>query len=219
MVFNFAAFDQGVQASKDDFRKRRAENAALYADYIQSNPDASVDQRSEFAANLAGNSNFLKNALPSRSVMEQNVSRRKTELAQAAADRERKQLNQNITLANTLSGVYGSAYVSGGEEQALSAIKDLAGDVLPEAALLLLNNSAYKRHAKLLTKEWAQSLRYGKQQAPTPTILAHGRILFLKTQKIFWPHGFRRPMLRLKACSSKTSKSYCRRYVCCKYRR
>jgi len=168
MVFNFAAFDQGVQASKDDFRKRRAENAALYADYIQSNPDASVDQRSEFAANLAGNSNFLKNALPSRSVMEQNVSRRKTELAQAAADRERKQLNQNITLANTLSGVYGSAYVSGGEEQALSAIKDLAGDVLPEAALPLVKQFGVQKAREIVNERMGPKFEIWKTAGANP---------------------------------------------------
>lgn len=155
MVFNFAAFDQGVQQSKDEFRKRRAENAALYADFIKSNPDASVDERSTFAENLAGNSNFLKNALPTRSMMEKNVAIRNQQKAAAAAARKQAALKQNIALAGQLAGVYGSAYVSGGEEQALSAIKDLAGDVLPEAALPLVQQFG-KEKARQIVNERMQ---------------------------------------------------------------
>ena len=34
---------------------KRKENAALYADFIQSNPGASADEREKFAQTLAGN--------------------------------------------------------------------------------------------------------------------------------------------------------------------
>jgi len=138
MVFNFGAFDAGVKQSNDEFKTRRAENAALYADFIKSNPDASVDERATFSENLGGNSNFLKNALPSRDLMEKNVARRQQQLASAATARKQAALQNNIKIAGQLAGVYGNAYISGGEEGALSAVKELAGDVLPEAALPLV---------------------------------------------------------------------------------
>ena len=138
MVFNFGAFDAGVKQSNDEFKSRRAENAALYADFIKNNPDASVDERATFSENLGGNSNFLKNALPSRDLMEKNVARRQQQLASAATARKQAALQNNIKIAGQLAGVYGNAYISGGEEGALSAVKELAGDVLPEAALPLV---------------------------------------------------------------------------------
>jgi len=138
MVFNFGAFDAGVKQSNDDFKSRRAENAALYGDFIKNNPDASVDERATFSENLGGNSNFLKNALPSRDLMEKNVARRQQQLASAATARKQAALQNNIKIAGQLAGVYGNAYISGGEEGALSAVKELAGDVLPEAALPLV---------------------------------------------------------------------------------
>lgn len=138
MVFNFGAWDAGVDKSKEEFSKRRAENAALYADYIKNNPDASVASREAFKNNLAGNSKFLQGALPSRADMEANVTRRKQQLAAAAAARKQAALKQNIALAGQLAGVYGSAYVSGGEEAAMSAVQSLAGGVLPEAAMPLV---------------------------------------------------------------------------------
>lgn len=138
MVFNFGAFDAGVKQSNDEFRTRRAENAALYADFIKNNPDASVDERATFSQTLGGNSNFLKNALPSRDLMEKNVARRQQQLAAAATARKQAALQNNINIAGQLAGVYGNAYISGGEEGALSAVKELAGDVLPEAALPLV---------------------------------------------------------------------------------
>ena len=138
MVFNFGAFDAGVKQSNDEFKSRRAENAALYADFIKSNPDASVDERATFSQNLGGNSNFLKNALPSRDLMEKNVARRQQQLSAAATARKQAALQNNIKIAGQLAGVYGNAYISGGEEGALSAVKELAGDVLPEAALPLV---------------------------------------------------------------------------------
>jgi hypothetical protein len=138
MVFNFGAFDAGVKQSNDEFKSRRAENAALYGDFIKNNPDASVDERATFSENLGGNSNFLKNALPSRDLMEKNVARRQQQLASAATARKQAALQNNIKIAGQLAGVYGNAYISGGEEGALSAVKELAGDVLPEAALPLV---------------------------------------------------------------------------------
>ena len=138
MVMNFGAWDQGVAASKAEFKSKRAENAALYSNFLKDNPDASVDERSMFSGNLAGNSNFLKNALPTRGMMEKNVTRRQQQQAAAATARKQAALQNNIKMAGQLAGVYGQAYVAGGEEGAMSAVKDLAGDVLPEAALPLV---------------------------------------------------------------------------------
>lgn len=138
MVFNFGAWDQGVDKSKAEFKAKRAENANLYADYINQNPDSTVEQRSAFAQNLAGNSNFLKNAMPTRDVMMQNVARRKTQLANAAAARKRAELNSNIALAKNLAPIYSSGLLAGGEKDALSAITEISGGVLPAAALPLV---------------------------------------------------------------------------------
>ena len=137
MVFNFGAWDQGVDKSKSEFKAKRAENANLYADYIRQNPDSSVEQRAAFSQNLAGNSNFLKNAMPTRDVMMQNVSRRKTQVA-AAASRKRAELNSNIALAKNLAPVYSAGLLAGGEAQAMSSITELSGGVLPAAALPLV---------------------------------------------------------------------------------
>ena len=138
MVFNFGAWDQGVDKSKSEFKAKRAENANLYADYIRQNPDSSVEQRAAFSQNLAGNSNFLKNAMPTRDVMMQNVSRRKTQVAAAAASRKRAELNSNIALAKNLAPVYSAGLLAGGEAQAMSSITELSGGVLPAAALPLV---------------------------------------------------------------------------------
>ena len=138
MVFNFGAWDQGVDKSKAEFKAKRAENANLYADYIRQNPDSSVEQRAAFSQNLAGNSNFLKNAMPTRDVMMQNVSRRKTQVAAAAASRKRAELNSNIALAKNLAPVYSAGLLAGGEAQAMSSITELSGGVLPAAALPLV---------------------------------------------------------------------------------
>jgi hypothetical protein len=138
MVFNFGAWDQGVDKSKAEFKAKRAENANLYSDYIRQNPDSSVEQRAAFSQNLAGNSNFLKNAMPTRDVMMQNVSRRKTQLANAASARKRAELNSNIALAKNLAPIYSSSLLAGGEKDALSAITEISGGVLPAAALPLV---------------------------------------------------------------------------------
>ena len=168
MVFNFGAFDAGVKQSNDEFKSRRAENAALYGDFIKNNPDASVDERATFSQNLGGNSNFLKNALPSRDLMEKNVARRQQQLASAATARKQAALQNNIKIAGQLAGVYGNAYISGGEEGALSAVKELAGDVLPEAALPLVQQFGRTKAQEIVNQRMQPKFENWKLAGASP---------------------------------------------------
>jgi len=168
MVFNFGAFDQGVAQSNKEFKAKRAENAALYSDFLRSNPDATVEERELFADNLAGNSNFLKNALPSREMMERNVSRRKQQQAAAAQARKRAALKDNIAMANTLSTVYGNAYLSGGEEAAMSAVQELAGGVLPDAAMPLVQQFGVEKAQAKFNKQFEPKYSVWKTAGANP---------------------------------------------------
>ena len=95
-MINFGAFQQGYNENEKILAAKRKENAALYADFIQSNPGASADEREKFAQTLAGNNKSFRAILPTRSMMESNVAeynrKRNIELENAARKRKLEDL-------------------------------------------------------------------------------------------------------------------------------
>ena len=95
-MINFGAFQQGYNENEKILASKRKENAALYADFIQSNPGASADEREKFAQTLAGNNKSFRAILPTRSMMESNVAeynrKRNIELENAARKRKLEDL-------------------------------------------------------------------------------------------------------------------------------
>ena len=95
-MINFGAFQQGYNENEKILASKRKENAALYADFIQSNPGASADEREKFAQSLAGNNKSFRAILPTRSMMESNVAeynrKRNIELENAARKRKLEDL-------------------------------------------------------------------------------------------------------------------------------
>lgn len=95
-MINFGAFQQGYNENEKILAAKRKENAALYADFIQSNPGASADEREKFAQSLAGNNKSFRAILPTRSMMESNVAeynrKRNIELENAARKRKLEDL-------------------------------------------------------------------------------------------------------------------------------
>ena len=128
MAFNFGAFQQGVSNSKKEIAAQRKDNAALYGDFIKSNPSASAADREAFANNLAGNNKGYRAALPSRSMMESNVAAYNQKQAAASAARDRKTKLQNIKIVGEASNYMSDLLQTMDSDKALSNVELVFGD-------------------------------------------------------------------------------------------
>ena len=142
MAFNFGAFQQGVSNSKKEIAAQRKDNAALYGDFIKSNPSASAGDREAFANNLAGNNKGYRAALPSRSMMESNVSAYNQKQAAATAARDRKTKLQNIKIVGEASNYMSDLLQTMDSDKALSNVELVFGDLLDKEMLPAVQSSA-----------------------------------------------------------------------------
>jgi len=107
MVWGLGAYSKGQADRVRDTRALRAENARLYADYIQLNPDVSAAESDKYASSLAGDSELMRSQLPSVEAMKSRVQRRQAEVAAAASSREtakRRALQDEVGRASEVMG-------------------------------------------------------------------------------------------------------------------
>jgi len=131
MVFNMGAFSEGKNENDQRRRAQRKDNAALYADFVRMNPDSSVGDREGFVKNLTGSdSKFVRATMPTRSVMEANVARRKSEVGAAAKTRKLQLLKQQMSFMNDAANMYSNSYLANGDEKAAAAGLSMFDEIL-----------------------------------------------------------------------------------------
>ena len=118
MALALGKFTDAFVGADEKRKDRRAQNAQLYANWINANPDASVDERKEYYGNLAGNSRGLQSGIPTEETMKRQVkkytdakAKQDAAAAQAAkrqkAQDARQSLTDIISLGDAMSGMYG----------------------------------------------------------------------------------------------------------------
>jgi hypothetical protein len=121
MVWGLGAYAKGRADREKENRSLRAENAALYNEYVRLNPDMTADQADAYASQLAGGSEYFRGMLPSKSAMQERVTRRQTELANAAQTRELQNRNAKLNELEQAGGVF--ADIAVGSKDMSTAIK------------------------------------------------------------------------------------------------
>ena len=121
MVWGLGAYAKGRADREKENRSVRAENAALYNEYVRLNPDMTADQADAYASQLAGGSEYFRGMLPSKSAMQERVTRRQTELANAAKTREIQNRNAQLNELEQAGGIF--ADIAVGSKDMSTAIK------------------------------------------------------------------------------------------------
>ena len=141
-MLNFGSFQKSYTENEKRLDGKRKENVALYSNFIRDNPNASVEDRDQYAESLAGGNKGFRSVLPSRSAMEANVAEVKrkkavagAKLARAEADRERNIKLQNLKLANDAATWLGDSLQTSDMKTATKGVVDLYGEFLPEGSL------------------------------------------------------------------------------------
>lgn len=129
-MINFGSFYDGYNENEKILAAKRKENAALYSDFVKSNPGASADEREKFANSLAGNNKSFRAILPSRDMMESNVAEYNRKQAAARAATARKQRLQDIDIANKATGYFADLLQTTDANTASKMTSDLFGDLL-----------------------------------------------------------------------------------------
>lgn len=129
-MINFGSFYDGYNENEKILAAKRKENAALYSDFVKSNPGASADEREKFANSLAGNNKSFRAILPSREMMESNVAEYNRKKAAALAATARKQRLQDIDIANKATGYFADLLQTTDANTASKMTSDLFGDLL-----------------------------------------------------------------------------------------
>ena len=99
MVFwGVSQFSDGMNKSDERYQTQRANNLRLYNEYKNMFPDASASEHEKFIDEIAGDSRYLRNFLPSsdavNSMIEQRAIKRQQE-----TDRFNMQMMQNKIVA------------------------------------------------------------------------------------------------------------------------
>ena len=152
-MINFAAIQQGYNENEKLLSSKRKENAALYSDFVKSNPGVSADEREKFADTLAGSNKSFRAILPTRSVMEGNVAAYNTKRNAAAAALSRKQKIADISVAKDASQYMSDLLQTSDAETASTMTAELYGDLLPEAMLPTVSAQAERIGWQKFTKD------------------------------------------------------------------
>lgn len=129
-MINFGSFSEGYNENERILAAKRKENAALYSDFVKSNPGASADEREKFANSLAGNNKSFRAILPSREMMESNVAEYNRKQAAARAARARKQQLEDLKIAKDASTYMADLLQTSDAETASKMVGDMYGDLL-----------------------------------------------------------------------------------------
>ena len=133
MVWGLGAYSKGRADREKENRAIRAENARLYQEYIRLNPDISAEQSDAYASQLADGSEYFRSMLPSKDAMQNRVTRRKQQLAAAAAQRARAQKQANLSELQKAGELFSSIAIGSKDmETAKSAFSDMGGGVFSD---------------------------------------------------------------------------------------
>lgn len=126
-MFNYGAFRKGYVEADTRYKNQRRENARLYNEYVQMNPDASVEDREKYASDLAGNSEFFRAALPSADVMRSNVDRRKKEVEWKETQRRNQTLQTELGFMKSYADILTPFATSGDMQAGFDMLKEVGG--------------------------------------------------------------------------------------------
>ena len=133
MVWGLGAYAKGRADREKENRSIRAENAALYNEYVRLNPDMTADQADAYANQLSGGSEYFRGMLPSKNAMQERVNRRQTELANAARSREIQNRNAQLNELEKAGNIFADIAVgSNNMETARKAFSDMGNGVFSE---------------------------------------------------------------------------------------
>ena len=105
MVFwGISKFTEGMNRSDERFQTQRANNLRLYNEYKNMFPDAPASEHEKFIDEIAGDSRYLRNFLPSSEAINSMIEQRDIK-RQQDTDRFNMQMTQNkLAVNNTLIG-------------------------------------------------------------------------------------------------------------------
>ena len=133
MVWGLGAYAKGRADREKENRAIRAENAALYNEYVRLNPDMTADQADAYANQLAGGSEYFRGMLPSKSAMRERVKRRQIELANAAKSREIQNRNAQLNELEKAGNIFADIAVGSKDmSTAIKAFGDMGNGVFSE---------------------------------------------------------------------------------------
>ena len=136
MVWGLGAYAKGRADREKENRSIRAENAALYNEYVRLNPDMTADQADAYANQLSGGSEYFRGMLPSKNAMQERVKRRQTELANAAQTREIQNRNAKLNELEKAGNIFADIAVGSKDmETARKAFGDMGNGVFSEAII------------------------------------------------------------------------------------
>ena len=133
MVWGLGAYAKGRADREKENRSIRAENAALYNEYVRLNPDMTADQADAYANQLSGGSEYFRGMLPSKNALQERVNRRQTELANAARSREIQNRNAQLNELEKAGNIFADIAVGSRDmETARKAFGDMGTGVFSE---------------------------------------------------------------------------------------
>jgi hypothetical protein len=176
-MIDFGSFQQGYSDSEKDLAARRKENAALYANFVATNPGSSADEREKFAGSLAGNNKSFRAVLPTRSLMESNVAEynRKSQLAKDQASRKLKL--ENIKIAGEATNYMADLLQTTDAETASTMTKEIYGTLISDDLLPSITAQANRVGWAKFQQEAApliQNFRENPSQANLDSLLREG---------------------------------------------
>ncbi len=144
-MFDFGAFRKGYVEAEKRQEAKRAQNAQLYNDFVRNNPDATVNQRSKFAEDLAGGSEYYRSILPTRDTMQTNVNRRQSELAEVERAKKNRAMLDQMTMMSKGADLLSPYYLSGKAEEGMSFLTEQFGGMITEDMAPYIQNVAKQK--------------------------------------------------------------------------
>ena len=97
MLWGFSNFSKGMAESDLAYQNKRKNNLALYNNFMQMFPDASAADHEKFIDEIAGDSRYLKNFLPSSDAVNSYVSARQLEKDRETQRFEMQMMQSQLT--------------------------------------------------------------------------------------------------------------------------
>lgn len=144
-MFDFGAFRKGYVQAEQRQEAKRAQNAQLYSDFVRNNPDANTEQRSKFAEDLAGGSEYYRSILPTRDTMQTNVSRRQAEVAEAERTKKNRAMLDQMTMMSKGADLLSPYYLSGKGDEGMSFLTEQFGGMITEDMAPYIQNVAKQK--------------------------------------------------------------------------
>jgi len=144
-MFDFGAFRKGFVQAEQRQEAKRAKNAQLYNDFVRNNPDATVDQRSKFAEDLAGGSEYYRSILPTRDTMQTNVNRRQSEIAEAERAKKQRAMLDQMTIMSKGADLLSPYYISGNADEGMTFLTDQFGGMITDQMAPYIQNVAKQK--------------------------------------------------------------------------